>query len=66
MSLPIPGLEKDEAHIPGVGISGIRERVRQLGGQMQIRSGDWGTALEALFPVQESELQVASAEAGSD
>ena len=66
MTLPIPGLEKDEAHIPGVGISGIRERVRQLGGQMQIRSGDWGTALEALFPVQESELQVASAEAGSD
>ena len=36
----------------GVGISGIRERVRQLGGQMQVRSGDWGTALEVLFPVE--------------
>jgi len=66
MSLPISGLEKDEAHIPGVGISGIRERVRQLGGQMQIRSGDWGTALEVLFPVEEAESQAATAEVGSD
>jgi signal transduction histidine kinase len=34
---------------PGVGISGIRERVRQLGGQMQIRSGESGTALDVVF-----------------
>jgi PAS domain S-box-containing protein len=66
MSLPIFGLDKDERNIPGVGISGIRERVRQLGGQMQIRSGDWGTALEVLFPVGEAEPQAASAEAGSE
>ena len=63
MSLPISGLEKDDAHMPGVGISGIRERVRQLGGQMQIRSGEWGTALEVFFPVEESAHQAASFEA---
>src|SRR6266480_220940 len=54
MSLPISGLEKDDANMPGVGISGIRERVRQLGGQMQIRSGEWGTALEVFFPAESS------------
>lgn len=63
MSLPIFGLEKDDDNIPGVGISGIRERVRQLGGQMQIRSGEWGTVLEVFFPVGESASQAASFEA---
>ncbi|HWG58782.1 MAG TPA: PAS domain S-box protein [Candidatus Acidoferrales bacterium] len=37
----------------GVGIGGIRERVRQLGGEMRIRSGDWGTAVEVEFPLNE-------------
>jgi PAS domain S-box-containing protein len=41
---------------PGVGISGIRERVRQLGGQMQIRSGVTGTVVEILFPVEDGVL----------
>jgi len=62
MSLPISGLEKDDANMPGVGISGIRERVRQLGGQMQIRSGEWGTALEVFFPA-ESSSEAANCEA---
>jgi len=51
MTLPLAVHEQNSS---GVGISGIRERVRQLGGQMQIRSGNWGTALEVLFPVEES------------
>lgn len=51
MKLPLATPEKSS---PGVGISGIRERVRQLGGQMQVRSGSWGTALEVLFPVDET------------
>jgi PAS domain S-box-containing protein len=50
MSKPLSGHEKTT---PGVGISGMRERVRQLGGQMQIRSGNWGTAVEVLFSLQE-------------
>ena len=37
----------------GVGLSGIRERVTNLGGLMQIRSGDWGTAIEVVFPSTE-------------
>ena len=37
----------------GVGLSGIRERVVNLGGHMQIRSGDWGTAVEVVFPSAE-------------
>jgi PAS domain S-box-containing protein len=37
----------------GVGLSGIRERVANLGGHMQIRSGDWGTAVEVVFPSTE-------------
>jgi PAS domain S-box-containing protein len=42
---------------PGVGIQGMRERVRQLGGQIDIRSGDAGTAIVASFPVQEAVKQ---------
>jgi len=42
---------------PGVGISGIRERVRQLGGQMQIRSGGSGTAVNVVFPLEEADFK---------
>ena len=56
MALPVSEKKDDrESAILGVGISGIRERVRQLAGQMQIRSGEWGTALEAVFPLEESD-----------
>jgi PAS domain S-box-containing protein len=41
----------------GVGLSGIRERVTNLGGHMQIRSGDWGTAVEVVFPSTEITLE---------
>jgi PAS domain S-box-containing protein len=40
----------EEGRTQGVGLSGIRERVTNLGGHMQIRSGDWGTAVEVVFP----------------
>lgn len=52
--LPSFGVVRDGSRsLPGVGIGGIRERVCQLGGQMQIRSGDWGTAVEVEFPLDE-------------
>jgi signal transduction histidine kinase len=35
----------------GVGIAGMRERLRQLGGQLQIESGDHGTLLAATLPI---------------
>jgi PAS domain S-box-containing protein len=34
---------------PGVGIQGMRERVRQLGGELEIRSLDSGTTVRARF-----------------
>jgi PAS domain S-box-containing protein len=36
---------------PGVGISGMRERVRQLGGRLEISSGRKGTVVTATFPL---------------
>ena len=51
MALPLVNTGA-ERNTPGVGLSGIRERVRQLGGQMKIRSGQGGTAVEVLFPLE--------------
>lgn len=38
---------------PGVGIQGMRERVRQLGGRFDIRSGKMGTSVVAILPLDE-------------
>jgi PAS domain S-box-containing protein len=54
MAVPLNNAGGNKRNTPGVGISGIRERVRQLGGQMQIRSGTSGTTVEILFPIQEA------------
>jgi len=35
----------------GVGIRGMRERVRQFGGELQITAGNPGTCVEAIFPL---------------
>jgi signal transduction histidine kinase len=37
--------------IPGVGIRGMRERLRQLNGDLQIRSDGTGTKVEARLPI---------------
>ena len=37
----------------GVGITGMRERVEQLGGHMEIQSGPRGTRVQATLPFQE-------------
>jgi signal transduction histidine kinase len=44
---------------PGVGIQGMRERVRQLGGQFDIRSGATGTTVMATLPVDDAEAKSA-------
>jgi len=49
----------------GVGISGIRERVRQLGGQMQVRTGQWGTSVEVILPLEEVPPLMHEARSGS-
>jgi len=47
----------------GVGMQGMRERVRHLDGDMQIQSNDSGTSVKFTFPVAETQLRVESARA---
>ncbi|PYU89590.1 MAG: hypothetical protein DMG25_18645 [Acidobacteria bacterium] len=37
----------------GVGVAGMRERVRQLGGRLEIASGSTGTTVKAILPVSD-------------
>jgi signal transduction histidine kinase len=39
---------------PGVGILGMRERLRQLGGRLEIHSDEVGTLIRALVPLSEN------------
>ena len=43
--------ELESAGIPGVGIRGMRERLRQLGGSLEIHSNGKGTRIVARLPV---------------
>jgi PAS domain S-box-containing protein len=36
---------------PGLGVAGMRERMQQLGGRLEIRSGEHGTTVTATVPV---------------
>jgi signal transduction histidine kinase len=50
----IPAEKQDEmasAGAPGVGLRGMRERIRQLGGSLEINSDDAGTVVAARLPV---------------
>jgi signal transduction histidine kinase len=44
-----------EAGALGVGIAGMRERVRQLGGAMEISSGEGGTTIRVALPLKSNE-----------
>jgi signal transduction histidine kinase len=43
-------IEMDSVGLPGVGIRGMRERIRQLGGNLDISSSSNGTTIRARFP----------------
>jgi hypothetical protein len=43
--------DSNPAALPGVGVAGMRERVRQLGGQLEIHSTPSGTTLKAVLPL---------------
>jgi signal transduction histidine kinase len=45
----LEGFQNDGSHL-GVGLAGMRERVRELGGQLEIRSDPSGTLLTAILP----------------
>ena len=42
----------------GVGIAGMRERVRELGGQLEIRSGNEGTTVSVALPAAQPEKAI--------
>jgi signal transduction histidine kinase len=44
----------DDAGTPGVGIRGMRERIRQLGGVLEIASNNNGTVILARLPAIEN------------
>jgi PAS domain S-box-containing protein len=52
-------LEMEAGGTPGVGIRGMRERLRQLGGSLQIESGAQGTTVFARLPVVTTSLMAA-------
>jgi PAS domain S-box-containing protein len=51
---------------PGVGLSGMRERVRQLGGGMQIHSNGNGTSVLVVLPLREDMTKVAKSAPATD
>jgi PAS domain S-box-containing protein len=56
----MPGLNQDgSATRSGVGIQGMRERVRQLGGQFEIQSDQSGTTVITRLPLSAGSLVVA-------
>lgn len=67
MVMPQPGATERKTKL-GVGILGMRERLRQLGGELEMESGPLGTKVLAYVPIlrnQEAELEpLAGAEIG--
>ena len=53
--------DRDALLASGVGIAGINERVRELGGEMTIQSTDTGTTLRVVLPVGRGDVQAALA-----
>jgi len=45
--------ENGSEQLAGVGITGMRERVRELGGQFDVKSGAQGTQVRAILPIGE-------------
>ena len=41
----------------GVGLAGLSERMKQIGGRLEVTSGSWGTSVKAIFPLGLSELR---------
>ncbi len=52
--IPPEVLTRTERGIAGVGIAGMRERVRLLGGHFEFNSGNTGTTIRILLPVMET------------
>jgi PAS domain S-box-containing protein len=55
MPASVKGHDGDRVSGLGVGLMGMRERVRQLHGELGIESGDWGTAVTVTLPLDGGE-----------
>jgi PAS domain S-box-containing protein len=44
----------------GVGLAGMTERMKELGGRLEITSGSWGTSVKATLPLGSSKLETES------
>jgi signal transduction histidine kinase len=60
---PEKQMEIMSAGLPGVGVRGMRERLRQLGGSLEITSGGAGkgTMVVARLPIAEQKPEIAAA-----
>ena len=38
-------------HVKGLGLLSMRERIAQLGGRLEINSGNGGTSIKAILPI---------------
>jgi signal transduction histidine kinase len=56
--IPPERLADIQTHASGVGIQGMRERVRQFHGEMSIESDETGTRIFVVLPVQTSEATI--------
>jgi signal transduction histidine kinase len=54
--IPPEVLAPNSSHFTGVGIAGMRERVRLLGGRLEIQSSNAGTRIQAILPVKPYDL----------
>jgi PAS domain S-box-containing protein len=54
------GMEAQSVHHLGVGIAGMRERLAQLGGRLELTSGAKGTKVKAVLPCPAAEAQTAA------
>ena len=45
------GISEDKLAVPGVGISGMRERVKQLNGELKVSRTEPGTLIQATIPI---------------
>jgi two-component system, NarL family, sensor kinase len=51
--MAVCGSDASGAHRPGVGLAGMRERLRQLGGALKVASGPQGTTISGAVPLSE-------------
>jgi signal transduction histidine kinase len=48
-----------EAHKIGIGIAGMKQRVKELGGELRLRNGNPGAILKAIIPSKAAALRSA-------